>query len=70
MKKQFVAKQDLAVAYFPHIDCISARHKLCNLIHDDKTLFRHLVKIGYKKTCRYFSPNQQELIFDRLGKPY
>ena len=70
MKKEFISKQDLGVAYFPNIDTVSARQKLCNLIHDDKALFRRLSKTGYRKSCKYLSPIQLELIFERLGKPY
>ena len=49
MKKEFVTKIDLGIAYFPQIDSRSARQKLCELIHEDKTLFRKLAKTGYKK---------------------
>ena len=70
MKKEFISKQDLGVAYFPNVDAVTARQKLCNLIHDDKPLFRRLVKNGYKKTCKYLSPIQLELIFKRLGTPF
>ena len=56
MKKEFISKQDLGVAYFPNIDTVSARQKLCNLIHDDKAIFRRLSKTGYRKSCKHLSP--------------
>ena len=42
MKTEFVSKMDLGMAYFPHIDGVSARQKLCNLIHEDEALFNDL----------------------------
>ena len=56
MKKEFISKQDLGVAYFPNIDTVAARQKLCNLIHDDKALFRRLSKMSYRKSCKCLSP--------------
>ncbi len=70
MKKEFISKQDLGVAYFQNIDTVSAKQKLCSLIHDDKALFRRLSKTGYRKSCKHLSPIQLELIFERLGKPF
>ena len=70
MRKTFVFKQDLAVSYFPNIDTESARHKFSNLIHEDKALFRKLVRSGYKKTAKQLSPSQVNMIFERLGNPY
>jgi len=70
MKNEFVTKQDLGIAYFPHMDSRCARQKLCEIIHEDCTLYRKLVKTGYKKTSKSFTPNQTALIYDRLGKPY
>ena len=70
MKKEFVSKRDLGMAYFPNLEPMSARHKLCSLIHDDSTLYRRLTRMGYCKTSKYFSPNQLEAIFERLGMPW
>ena len=70
MKKEFVSKQDLEVAFFPDADLRYARQKLCEIIHDDHKLMTRLAKTGYRKKSKYLSPIQLELIFERLGKPY
>ena len=70
MKKEFVSKQDLGVAYFPDTDLRYARQKLCEIIHDDHKLMARLTKTGYRKKSKYLSPIQLELIFERLGKPF
>ena len=70
MKKEFVSKQDLGVAYFPDADLRYARQKLCEIIHDDHKLMARLAKTGYRKKSKYLSPIQLELIFERLGKPF
>ena len=70
MKKEFVSKQDLGVAYFPDADLRYARQKLCEIIHDDHKLMARLTKTGYRKKSKYLSPIQLELIFERLGKPF
>ena len=70
MKKEFVSKQDLGVAYFPDADLRYARQKLCKIIHDDHKLMARLTKTGYRKKCKFISPIQLELIFERLGKAF
>ena len=70
MKKEFVSKQDLGVAYFPDTDSRYARQKLCEIIHDDHKLMARLVETGYRKKSKFLSPIQLDLIFERLGKPY
>ena len=70
MKKEFVSKQDLGVAYFPDADLRYARQKLCEIIHDDHKLMARLTKTGYRKKSKFLSPIQLELIFERLGKPF
>ncbi|MBR6198296.1 MAG: DUF4248 domain-containing protein [Bacteroidaceae bacterium] len=56
MKKEFVSKQDLGVAYFPDTDLRYARQKLCEIIHDDHKLMARLTKTGYRKKSKYLSP--------------
>ena len=56
MKKEFVSKQDLGVAYFPDADLRYARQKLCEIIHDDHKLMARLAKTGYRKKSKYLSP--------------
>ena len=70
MKKSFVSKLDLAQAYFPHIDAVSARHKLIGLINDDTELINHLKSSGYNPRAHCFSPFQLDLIIARLGNPF
>ena len=70
MKKTFISKTDLAVAYFPFINENAARHKLMALINDNRSLMDSLIASGYKTLSRAFSPRQVELIFDAFGNPF
>ena len=70
MKKEFVSKQDLGVAFFPDADLRYARQKLCEIIHDDHKLMTRLAKTGYRNKCKFISPIHLELIFERLGKAF
>ena len=70
MKKEFVSKQDLGVAYFPDTDSRYARQKLCEIIHDDQKLMDRLTKSSYRKKCKFLCPIQLELIFERLDKTF
>ena len=56
MKKEFVSKQDLGVAFFPGTDSRYARQKLCEIIHDDHKLMVRLAKTGYRKKSKCLSP--------------
>jgi len=70
MKHSFISKTDLAVAYFPHLDPHSARHKLMGLIESDTTLLPRLQDSGYRHMSRQFSPRQVDMIIDRYGSPW
>ncbi len=70
MKKEFVSKQDLGVAFFPDADLRYARQKLYEIIHDDHKLMTRLAKTDYRKKSKYLSPIRLGLIFERLGKPF
>lgn len=70
MRKSFISKQELAAAYFPNIDIVSARHKLISLIKDDAELLTLLLRAGYNPRGHYFSPLHLDLIFNRLGNPF
>ena len=70
MKKEFVSKRDIGEAFFPDTDSRYARQKLCEIIHDDHKLMARLTKTGYRKKCKFISPIQLELIFERLGKAF
>ena len=70
MKKEFVSKRNIGEAFFPDTDLRYARQKLCEIIHDDQKLMARLTKTGYRKKCKFISPIQLELIFERLGKTF
>lgn len=70
MKTTFTTKSDLAQAYFPHIGIRSARHKLIQLINDDKVLLTQLLDNGYNPTSHSFTPVQLSLIIARIGNPF
>lgn len=70
MKITFTSKSDLAQAYFPHIHPRSARHKLMQLINDDKVLLASLLDNGYNPSSHSFTPAQVTTIINRLGSPY
>jgi len=70
MKRTFISKTDLAVAYFPYVNEHSARHKLMGIIDSDAKLMESLSQSGYIRTSRQFSPKQVDIIFDHLGNPY
>lgn len=70
MKRSFVSKTDLAVAYFPHLQPEVARHKLMEYINSIPTLMARLNEVGYRRTCRNLSPKQVDMIFEVIGKPY
>ena len=70
MKHTFVSKTDLAVAFFPHINEHSARHKLMNYIESTPELMQQLHLSGYTRLSRSFSPKQVEMICEVLGNPW
>lgn len=70
MKRAFVSKTDLAMAYFPFVSVSRARHKLMELIESNAELMAALFASGYKRLTRTFSPLQVDMIMDKFGNPY
>lgn len=71
MKKTFVSKTDLALAYFPHLTAHSARNKLMALIRSAKNdLLDRLRATGYTDLQKDLSPLQVDLIMECFGNPF
>lgn len=70
MKRTFVSKTDLAVAYFPCIDPRSARGKLMSLIKSTASLLAQLRSTGYTDRQKEFSPLQVDIITAHFGNPF
>ena len=62
-------KKELALMYFPEsmprtaVNHLMAWIRLCTPLCDE------LQKMGYKKTCKAFSPKQVKAIVEYLGEP-
>lgn len=70
MKRTFISKTDLAVAYFPYVNQHTARHKLMELIGADSQLMQKLQESGYTKLCRLLSPKQVDMVVEKFGNPW
>ena len=71
MKHTFVLKTDLALAYFPHLNPDSARHKLISIISEQGSKIKErLQDTGYKNSQKEFSPAQVSIIMEHLGNPF
>lgn len=70
MKRTFISKTDLAVAYFPHIEARCARAKLMSLIRSSQSLLSFLHTTGYQDRQRLLSPLQVDRIMEEFGNPF
>lgn len=61
--------QELAVLYFPDILPPSASKQLSRWILRDGELMDDLLKAGYSRKQRTFSPMQAAILFDHIGHP-
>lgn len=63
-------KSDLALQYFP--DAASAHtavNHLMSWIRRNPELIDGLVKLGYRKSAKYFTPKEVSMIVEYLGEP-
>ena len=70
MEQKCYSKQELALEYFPDATPEVASAHLRRWINRCKPLHDVLVKSGYTKWSKEFSPIQVAHIFDYLGEPY
>ncbi|MGN8724254.1 DUF4248 domain-containing protein [Segatella copri] len=62
-------KKELALMYFPESYPRTAVNHLMAWIRRCDPLWEKLLKMGYCKTSKSFSPKQVKTIFDYLGEP-
>ncbi|WP_288207550.1 DUF4248 domain-containing protein [uncultured Parabacteroides sp.] len=60
---------ELALLYFPDILPKSASSQLALWINRDEELLSDLLKAGYKKGQRMYTPRQVAILVDHLGEP-
>ena len=59
---------ELALLYFPNILPKSASSQLSQWIRRDEELLADLLKAGYKKGQRMYTPRQVSILIDHLGE--
>lgn len=62
-------KKELALMYFPESMPRTAVNHLMVWIRRCDPLWEELMKMGYSKTSKSFSPKQVKAIIDYLGEP-
>lgn len=60
---------ELAMLYLPGILPKSASSQLALWINRDEDLLNDLLKAGYKKGQRMYTPRQVAILIDHLGEP-
>jgi len=68
-KKTNYTHQEVAVRYFPEVLPESASRQLTRWIMRDDDLYAELLKAGYTRRQRMYSPLQLTILFDHLGDP-
>lgn len=68
-KSKVWGHMELALLYFPGILPKSASSQLAQWIRRDEDLLADLMKAGYHKGQRMFTPRQVEILVDHLGEP-
>lgn len=64
------SKKELALLYFPTAtNSHTAVNHLMAWIRRCTPLYESLMKIGYQKNAKYFSPREVKLIIEYLGEP-
>lgn len=63
------SKSELALLYFPQNTPSDAVRNLMKMVAYCKALHAELLATGYRKTQRFFTPKQIELIYAYLGEP-
>lgn len=68
-KNKVYGHMELAMLYFPGILPKSASSQLSLWICRDEELLADLLKAGYKKGQRMYTPRQVAILVDHLGEP-
>ncbi len=68
-KKRVWGHMELALRYFPGILPKSASSQLTQWIKRDEELLTDLLKAGYRKGQRMYTPRQVDILADHLGEP-
>lgn len=69
-KVKAYGKSDLAMKYFPEaMSAHTAVNHLMAWIHRGAKLKEELMKAGYRKSDKFFTPRQVALIVEFLGEP-
>ncbi len=70
MKKRVsYSHKELAAMFFPGIQPCSASKQLSRWIAKDEELYADLIKAGYVRKQRTYSPLQTAILFDHMGDP-
>ena len=70
-KVKAYGKSELAMLYFPDAGSAhTAVNHLMSWIHRNPELSEELMKMGYRKSDKFFTPKQVAVIADYLGEPY
>lgn len=68
-KIRMYTKKELGLMYFPESTPRTAVNHLMAWIYRCTPLWNELLKLGYQKTSKAFSPKQTRAIIDFLGEP-
>lgn len=68
-KNKIYGHTELALLYFPNVLPKSASTQLTRWIRRDKELLEALLRAGYFKGQRMYSPLQLSILIDHLGDP-
>ena len=69
MKRRYISKAELAMAYRPDITPKSAKRVLIKQLNNTPGLMEALLATGYNKKQRIFNPKQIEIIYSKIGAP-
>ena len=63
-------KSELALQYFPEsASAHTAVNHLMSWIHRNPELTEGLLKLGYRKSAKFFTPKEVGMIVEYLGEP-
>lgn len=69
MKRKPYAKQELAMLYFPDTDPKTATNHLMRWLNRSPALLEKLKDMHYRRSDKFFTPRQVDLVVDFLGEP-
>lgn len=68
-KVKAYGKADLAMLYNPQMCAREALRTLTRWMVRNEELYRELIAIGYKKSCKILTPKEVGIIINYLGEP-